>query len=442
MLFIIPGLVLHGLFWFAVLRPFVFFPKPDLKSYNTQQFAPELNPEDHSEPTQKRKPQKGSGQMLMVSKYDKSQSLFDLLKPSTKPNTPGTEFMGLYIAARQLISGLSIYERPETLFPDHPEILVTTSNYPVTTALIMAPLLMLPPWSAYLVWLIVHEIALVILIYCTLKFLKDLPYRWIFAGSWLYTSSFYEDLIMGQTSVFMALCIMLMGLALIGRHKKLLAGSWVTSVWIKLFPILWVPVVSRHLTLKQLVLAILIIVVPLSTYFTLHSEDVSFFLLRLTGATNPADSSELMQEKGKPSVAGGEGLQRLLWNRFRSEKLVTTLSIGIMFVALIVAFFAKSSHSLLQIALLVNTHFLAFPYVWFHHYLMLLPAIVFLYYCMPNPWIIVLMLFIVISPSRWFFPNLSYYWNLWWIIPTTVLFSILLIKNTVQIKRRFSSSTD
>ena len=171
-LFIIPGLVLHGLFWFAVLRPFVFFPKPSLKSYNTQQFAPELNPEDHSEPTQKRKPQMGSGQMLMALKHERSQTIFDLLKLSTKPNTPGPEFMGLYIAARQLMSGQSIYDRPGTLFPDNPEILVTTSNYPVTTALIIAPLLMLSPWTAYLIWLMFHEIALVLLIFLTLKFLK------------------------------------------------------------------------------------------------------------------------------------------------------------------------------------------------------------------------------------------------------------------------------
>ncbi len=441
-LFIIPGLVLHGLFWFAVLRPFVFFPKLGLKPYDTQQSTSEFDPKDRSEPTQKRKPQQGSGQLLMAFKHDRSQSIFDLLKLSTKPNTPGTEFMGLYIAARQLISGQSIYDRPEKLFPDHPEILVTTSNYPVTTALIVAPLLMLPPWTAYLIWLVVHEIALVLLIIFTLKFLKGLPCRWIFAGSWLYTGSYYEDLVMGQTSVFMALCIMLMGIALVERKKMLLAASWVTAIWIKLFPILWLPIVFRHLTTKQLIIAVLIIVIPISAYFIIHSKDVNFFFLRLTGTTNPADSSELMLEKGKTSVAGGEGLQRLIWNWFRSEKLVSMLSIGIMLSALVIAVSAKSSDSLLQIALLVHTHFLAFPYVWFHHYLMLLPAIVFLYYCMPNPWIIVPMLFIVISPSRWFFPDLSPYWNLWWILPTAILFCILLIKNTSQIKNRFSSVVD
>lgn len=441
-LFIIPGLVLHGLFWFAVLRPFVFFPNPGLKTFDNPRLVFEHKPKSHSGPIQTQDSRKGSGQLLMAFKHDRSQSIFDLLKLSTKPNTPGTEFMGLYIAARQLISGQSIYDRPEKLFPDHPEILVTTSNYPVTTALIVAPLLMLPPWTAYLIWLVVHEIALVLLIIFTLKFLKGLPYRWIFAGSWLYTGSYYEDLVMGQTSVFMALCIMLMGMALVGHNKKLLAGSWVTGIWIKLFPILWLPIIFRHLTSKQLIIAVLIVVIPLSAYFIVHSDDISFFLLRLTGTTNPADSSELMLEKGKTSVAGGEGLQRLIWNWFRSEKLVTTLSIGIMLIALVVAVSAKSSDSLLQIALLVHTHFLAFPYVWFHHYLMLLPAIVFLYYCMPNPWIIVPILFIVISPSRWFFPDLSPYWNLWWILPTAILFCILLIKNASQIKNRFSAAID
>ncbi|MGB3976555.1 MAG: glycosyltransferase family 87 protein [bacterium] len=441
-LFIIPGLVLHGLFWFAVLRPFVFFPNPGLKTFDTPQLVLETMQESYSGLIQAQDSRKGSGQLLMEFKHDRSQSIFDLLKLSTKPNTPGPEFMGLYIAARQLVSGKSIYDRPDKLFPDRPEILVTTSNYPVTTALIVAPLLMLPPWTAYLIWLVVHEIALVLLIIFTLKFLKGLPYRWIFAGSWLYTSSYYEDLFMGQTSVFMALCIMLMGIALVERKKKLLAASWVTAIWIKLFPILWLPIIFRHLTWKQLIIAVLIVVIPISAYFIIHSDDMSFFLLRLTGTINPADSSELMPEKSKTSVAGGEGLQRLIWNWFRSEKLVTTLSIGIMLIALVVAVSAKSSNSLLQIALLVHTHFLAFPYVWFHHYLMLLPAIVFLYYCMPNPWIIVPILFIVISPSRWFFPDLSPYWNLWWILPTAILFCILLIKNASQIKNRFSSVVD
>jgi hypothetical protein len=427
-LFLLPGIALHLLFWIYILKPITLSPQIGLKPSAIYRPSADADASWRSDWLELSTGRQGLHQPLMSSRVDKSQSVLQALKWSAPSNVPGPEFMGLYLAARQLMSGYSIYYRPEPAFPDHPEILVTTSNYPVTGILLVAPLLMLPPWTAYLVWLILHQVALIILICCTLSFFKGMPSRWIYAGSWLYSASYHEDLYMGQTSVFMALCILLIGLALVRGNRKLLIMSWTAAMWIKIFPVLWMPVIRRHVHIKRLIAALLFVMVPISAYFMLYTDDLMFFLRRTAGMTQPGDNPVLKQAESVTSAAGGEGLQRLIWNWSRSKRLVRMVSVCIMTLALAVSVLAWTADPLLLIALLISAHFLAFPFVWFHHYLMLLPAFFFLYYRTRNPWVTVLMLCVAISPSRWFLPNLPAVWTLWLIIPTVILFCSVLIK--------------
>ncbi len=345
---------------------------------------------------------------------------------------PGGDFFQLYQSGIDIRRGTSIYENytnedrgkisksPVKLPVFHPP-----NRYPPGFAYTVGFLLStMKPWTAYLVWIILHEIVLALCIVLSHKASNGSSFRFkIAAAMWLAFLPWYLELYMGQTTFILMAATFILALYLDDYAKALHAGTWWTvSLITKPVSLLYAPVLIRKRRLGMLTTGLGIAIGSAAIYFLQRPPDAKLFLKWMSG-------EEMVTNLGNYCF------QALLYRFHRSDIVVMSIALGFIFTALYMTFRAAEIHSTRLIVLWVCVYFLSYTHVWEHHLVLFLPALIL-------PWLYsgkaryLVLWFLTALPSSFYLFNNNWNWtrDLLYLscaaVPVLLLFVDQLLFNT------------
>jgi len=294
---------------------------------------------------------------------------------------PGGDFFSIYAAGVKARQGESVYT-----VGGHVETVPYAYAFryaPLVAYTVGAALSCLPAIAAYAAWLIGCELALLRNIRLTLALAPDTRTGYVAAALWLLFTPYFLELFVGQFTFITASMVFW---AYLGwREPSGGAGRkgdwlWVGAVWLKMMPLLFLPVALLRGRWKAALVSVLVLVVSSAAYFARFPHDWGVFTD--TNATEaPAGHAGnlglmafLYHAAGER--AGAYGAARavvlvlvgagLAWLFFRAWKAMRER--GADAEGRMVALYAGCSAAYL----------LCYKDVWEHHYVLLLPPLVLL----------------------------------------------------------------
>ena len=303
---------------------------------------------------------------------------------------PGGDFFSIYAAGVKARAGESIYT-----IGGHVETVPYAYAFryaPLVAYTVGAALSCLPAIAAYAAWLIGCELALLRNVRLTLALAPDRRTGYVAAALWLLFTPYYLELFVGQ---FTFITASLVFWAYLGwREPPGRAGRrgdwlWVGAVWLKMMPLLFLPVALLRGRWQAALAALLVLALSSAFYFTEYPQDWGVFMG--TNATEApaghAGNLGLMaflyhaagERAGAYGVAravvlvlAGAGLAWLFFRAWKGLRGRDGDSEGRM-----VALYAGCSAAYL----------LCYKDVWEHHYVLLLPPLVLLALRRESPWL-------------------------------------------------------
>lgn len=298
----------------------------------------------------------------------KSGFLDGLFNDSTHRGGKGADFFQFYQSGHNLLHGKSIYKI------DYADIAVPyfyPNHYPpfVAATLGIATNLFSEPWSAYGAWVVVIEVMLLSCLVATRVFCTTRADFLLASAMWLAFSPYYLDLYLGQTNTLMAFLLFFM-IFFSKRERGFLSGLlYVSSVLVKLLTLLFVPLWLRLKGYRLVLCTLLAIIGTMAPYFFVFDDEMGFFFKWVLGLNMPLLFN-----------AGNFGFLALLYSLVSFQGLIPLVSGAIGATSLFITFSPRGSRDLLCLAALwMCTYFLAYKFVWEHHYVMLLPFLVLLF---------------------------------------------------------------
>ncbi|MGB3977284.1 MAG: glycosyltransferase family 87 protein [bacterium] len=331
----------------------------------------------------------------------------DFLVRDANNADPGGDFFQLYQSGIDFRRGTSIYENytikdrakisksPVTLPVFHPP-----NRYPPGFAYTIGLLLsMMKPWMAYFVWVLLHEIVLVLCIVLSYKAANGSFFRFkIAAAMWLAFLPWYLELYLGQTTFILMAATFILALYLDDYAGALHAGTWWTaSLVTKPVSLLYAPVLIRKRRPGMLMIGLGIAIGSAAVYFLGRPMDAKLFLKWMSG-------EEMV------TSLGNYCFQALLYRFHRSDIAVMSIALGFIFTALYMTFRSAEIHSTRLIVLWVCVYFLSYTHVWEHHLVLFLPVLVL-------PWLYsgkiryVVLWFLAALPSSFYLFNNNWNWT-------------------------------
>jgi len=301
----------------------------------------------------------------------------------------GADFYSIYQAAQNVHNGQSVYEtQPMTksvpYFYEYrylPFIALTIGQF----------FLLFSPHIAYMLWLIFQEACLGINIYITRRYFVNTTQRNIASSLWLLFTPYYLELYLGQFSFFMTTLIL--SAVYLWQHQKKLTGNllWIGSLLVKTLSIVFVPVLIKLKNTKTVLLGLIIVIVLSLPYFMIQPGAFDIFLrnfneglsvetldgnqgfealvcVALVRTSNPLYYQQEHTDTNVADVNASFQLPLLLW------------AIFIYGLSLFITIRSSSNCMLELFCLWILTYFLTYKHIWEHHYVLLLPLYVFLYY--------------------------------------------------------------
>jgi hypothetical protein len=282
---------------------------------------------------------------------------------------PGADFFAVYHAGVQASRGQDLYSGE----PDGRTPYFYPFRYlPAFAHLPGRALAALPPWTAYLVWLLLLE---VLLIAIGVAILRRMPRRLVpwSAALLLGSTPFWLELHMGQFSFLTGVLICAAALALRDGRVGLAQAGWAAAVFVKIFPLVILPVWLRIRTLGP---ALLVVgaVLALSVPFFIASPELwqQFYRLNLgTHGFTPANTGNfgLLHLFGQGLVLGLEA-PRPVWLIASRILQVLVLSLAVLAVLR-----WGRERPALAVVLMTLAHQLSYYHVWEHHYSMIVPLV-------------------------------------------------------------------
>ncbi|AKU89813.1 glycosyltransferase family 87 protein [Vulgatibacter incomptus] len=259
---------------------------------------------------------------------------------------------------------------------------------------------LLPPWSAYLVWLAIIEGLLAVCLVVTLRLFPGSVGAWL-CSLWLLYTPHWLELWMGQFSFVTGALVFIAGALLASGRPKRSLVPWIAGVGVKIYPLVLLPLLwrKRVLPLAALVLAALVLA-NLPGFLYLPDAWSTF------SDANLAPAERLHVNAGHYGLSyvfhlaavKGFALRDGVWPIV--YRAVSLLALG--GAALAVAR-RRDPPVLASIALLMLAHQVSYKHVWEHHYSMVLPmGILLLRHHLGEPrvaWTIVASLIVMALPT-------------------------------------------
>lgn len=297
---------------------------------------------------------------------------------------PGCDFFSIYAAGVRVRLGQSIYA-----IGDH------LGDVPYGYAFRYAPLVAytlgwalarLPGVTAYVLWLCICEVVLLRNIRLTLQQTADARTKCLGAALWLLFSPYYLELYVGQ---FTFVTASLVFWAYVGWMRRQEAGGrggtladfcWAGAVWLKMMPLLYLPIAVIRRRWVGIATTIVVLIGSFIIYLAWLPRDWWVFC-RTNMVLVPTWH------------AGNQGLMALLYElcgesagSFRVARIVALAIVGLAFGVVCWRAWKASkrasphteSHLLYAYAAASATYLLLYKDVWEHHYVLLLPPLILL----------------------------------------------------------------
>jgi hypothetical protein len=308
---------------------------------------------------------------------------------------PGGDFFSLYAAGVKARAGESVYT-----IGGHVETVPYAYAFryaPLVAYTLGAALSFLPAIAAYALWLIACELALLRNIRRTLEIAPDKRTGYVAAALWLLFTPYYLELFVGQFTFITASLVFwayldwqkpTRGAAREAERGKA-DGFWMAAVWLKMMPLLYLPIVLLRGRWKSALVALLVLAASSAVYFMRFPSDWTVF----------ADTNAVDAPAGH---AGNLGLMALLYHAAHEQKrpFLIAHAVVLTLAGLSLAWLTyrtweadKSGSGEAEgrrLALYVAcsaVYLLAYKDVWEHHYVLLLPPLVLLALRKANPWL-------------------------------------------------------
>jgi hypothetical protein len=330
----------------------------------------------------------------------------------------GLDFYSIYQAGYNARHGQDIYEGDPAKITVVVPYFTPYRYLPPVAYLAGVPLSLLPPLTAYKLWVVIVEAALLscaaVTFYVT-RADKDLAAR--LTAMWLVFTPYYLELFMGQFSLIQAALILGM-LLLVIKHERLetAAGAtdrgfralewfdliWIASILWKINTVVFGPVYLRLRRWWALAAAGLVTAALTLPYFAIFPTHWRDFLLNNFGNTVAGHElgnfgfRQLVYEVLAEMGAGAD-LQRV------AQMAVIVL---VVLAALALTFRPGPLPLAEALSLWLVAFFLVSPQVWEHHYVMLLPVLVIAYRQQPS-WVIGGLWLLLALPSPFGFTALQ-----------------------------------
>lgn len=347
------------------------------------------------------------------------------------------DFFGLYKGALNLLRGESIYEvarydQPYTIFTDPIVPYYAPYIYPPLVSYFLVPMaLVLSPWSAFLAWLVLQELLLVWCIRISRLLFDSHLQRSVVTAMWLCFTPFYLLLYIGQTSFVIATCILLLAHWHLSERKLAADWAWIVSVAIKLLTLIAAPILVRSKRYWAIILAGAIVIVASLPYFVARPDDLLFFVYLVKSRTVAPNGGDFSHSEVFWLLLGpnaGQLASRLfMWAAILASVALTFIPRRISFLD--------------GLSLWICTYFLAYIRVWEHHYVMILPVLVLLWYSTKSRVVLVVYLLLALPTPLLFFDGSWSYaqkliYHLCKLVPVAVLYGY--IAKTI-LARRFAA---
>jgi hypothetical protein len=311
-----------------------------------------------------------------------------LFLDSTYCSGRGADFYSIYQSAQNFRNHQSIYDtQPQTQSVPY---FYEYRYLPFTALTIGQIFLFFTPQHAYIIWLVIQELCLIVNIMLTRQYLIKPAQRNIASSLWLLFTPYYLELYMGQFSFVMATLIFSM--VYFWQKKRIVIGNllWTLSILIKTFTVILIPVAIKIKNSKSVVWVLLIVISLSLPYFILQPGTLDSFLKNI----NEGLSSE--------TIDGNQGFEALLGvilirtsdlsyylHENSSEISVEATdyiqlplllwTIVIYGASLFITMKSSHKYAFELFYLWILTYFLTYKHIWEHHYVLLLPLFIFIF---------------------------------------------------------------
>ena len=279
----------------------------------------------------------------------------------------GCDFFGLYKAGHALLRGKNIYEGD----PQHKVVPCCFAfRYLPIGAAAGAPLTNVAPREAFLIWLALLELVAVLAALATYRRVRGVEGA-LLAGLWLAASPMFLEFYMGQSNLLQA--ALLLGVLFAaddGRQRTANGFLGAAMLW-KLTGWLGVPVLAIKRQWRTLLLIAGLAVGSTVLYVAISGQGVAQFWenfrpVKAGAAIYRGDLGFIMLLR----VAVGKSLPTWLFFGVPVIAVALTLALSLL---------GRRAPLAELFALWFAAYFFIYPTIWEHHYLMLLPPLVFLY---------------------------------------------------------------
>lgn len=284
---------------------------------------------------------------------------------------PGADFYALYHAAREYRVNGDIY----SWRPGGDGVTPPFYRYRYLPGFVAAvgplPLRLEPKW-AYVAWIAIIEIFLLIDVWIVLRLLAHDRARWPAAATWFVFTPLWAELFMGQFTFVTGSLILWSVVALRAGAPLRAALWWAAAAGLKVFPLVLLPMWWRARAFSAAVVAaLLIVVLPNGWYFYEQPYAWHTFL-----HLNFSDAAFAGLGTGNFGLI--ELIRELLWEPLRLpddhwEAFARGFSRTALGAAAAAVALARRSCPGSAAALLIAAHLLSYSNTWEHHYTLLLP---------------------------------------------------------------------
>ncbi len=284
------------------------------------------------------------------------------------------DFLGVYQSGTKAVAGKSIYDG------------MVNRYLPAVSYLLVAPLTILNPTTAYWFWVTLLEALVFLSIALSYRLASSAEDFFLSSAMWLSFSPLYIDLYMGQFSWLMAALLFLTSYGFLRRRELLFSMSWITSVLLKVITILFVPFFLKIGRRRLVILCVSILVATSLPYFLLFRDDIPRYAINFSPEAGLYLGSLGFQSLlatiavRLPFLSSKLGITHEIWgHQVDVNFLFLAISVAVFVLALRVSLLSNQRLFLENISLWVLVYFIIYGKVWEHHYSFLLPILVLLY---------------------------------------------------------------
>jgi len=329
----------------------------------------------------------------------------------------GCDFFALYVAGQGLSHGGDIYHKTSSptdaigqaidavLHPGGAVPCYYNFRYLPVAAALGVPFAQFSPAQARLAWVIFIELLALICALATLRLIPGIAGA-LLAACWLAASPVYLELYMGQFNMLQA-ALLLGALVYAGREKPpygafALGGAllWKMTAWVAapalLFKHKW-----RTLVFSALIAGLTTLAYWLWTGISLAPFVHNFLPEEVITGVYRGDLGLLM-------------LLRHVIGNMLTDHMVVVVPAVVIALTLIVNYVKRKAPLGDHLALWLVAFFFIYPTIWEHHYLMLLPPLIYLYQRTRSPllWVAALLLALP-TPYYWAGPHGHNWAGIW-----------------------------